>query len=1305
MMRSGRAALAAFFCFGLSVPGAGQVSSPSPVASPSPAAKGLQVIYTGNMFGYFRLPDEQKKEDKQCPEGREIESRANEEAKTFFSALPKERGNLVLLGMGENFSPELYSRTITEGAQKQPRDLYYWDFVTNHQFYRDDEKEDGKKDSGPPNYEHLMAEITRGLGRIPVDNVACFFSHAGYTAIVPGKHDFYFGSEYLRYLARLLASPGDIAGYSPVQMLGANLVIQTTIENAPKRIPYRDKTGLKYSDDPGNIKFDLDDGAAVLPWMRKIKVTISKFEPPRAFSEPGFWICPVPKASADPDDANVPGQFRAKHEPCRQLTDPVDGDTALPANPAAGKTLLYPLPAGLTGKDVIYTYLTPGNNYLLCATNVDRKSSLSDKRPYCQHLSVYDPFFNYPFRVPAPGQPLDRTANDMDHPAQGQAYLPEFKNPRPYVVKEVAGDNPQEKTLVAIFGVVDQDLNEHIGKLNYAWLNTEVNSSDLLEEHKSSSTEAKVIDPIVALRQQLEYFQEAEKPLFDTTDPPHPRFRGIKVLLAQMPAYKARRLAVALPGEFNLIIAQAEFEEASPGGTTFVTVPPPQARPLQAGTQTDTRRAPTFIAVPAPFYDGHYKERLRLQVRTSTIKQVARCPAHCADNEEKWSMTTAFMHPPDQAHAEPWTSNDAEVLGGQPPNQVFCDPVMESIVHNAMLNVHYDAGETAKLQLPSPKPTPAPTCDPEKAFAKFQKLALVVMQTQKHADIAMLQKRDFFETFVKSGVTEANLQEVVDRIFWKGDFLLKIPVRGDVLKKIMERSKKYDDEDKASLSLYHESNRGLITLGIFEDRVTSTLIVNGEAVDDNKVYTVATSDYVGLGDTGYSDLLTTPVGSPITPADIKSVQYISGLICREIALANQWKGNEICHAKDIDTTDYFADLQQFPFDTTPGFTPLRHLISWAKIHKRRPALYSSNKVDTLEQSFQQRPVWSLSLSKLAAGFTMNQHNNGTEANVANRFGGITNVPVLSSANSNTTSLDVSLGIQRSSQHLELFEQNDASYSRQLMRQSDPNNTDQASQLKNQMSFEGGVRPRFYPRTKEIPALKGLIALRLETQFSDPLTNFKLDAGGVLPFVGDRTETLLGKYGLRLDNQKSYIEAGYQAGGLISSPVQFVFNPGTTTEVTCSATNASQPLPTCVKNNSGSGGPITASSQVVEVTRNHFVHGLFLTFKMNMPLPGHDKLTYVMESKGQLFFNRGNDVSVETRLYEDWTHSLVVPLFGNFSFVPKVEIIAFQNKVDGHFFWTYQPTLSLQYSLDWHTGLGWKRALQYQNPQVAAKAAQ
>jgi hypothetical protein len=73
----------------------------------------------------------------------------------------------------------------------------------------------------------LKELLVRGEGTIPRDNVGCFLAAAGFSAVVRGKHDFYFGTERLRQSARFMAGIGQ-TGYKPVQMLGANLVIRTT---------------------------------------------------------------------------------------------------------------------------------------------------------------------------------------------------------------------------------------------------------------------------------------------------------------------------------------------------------------------------------------------------------------------------------------------------------------------------------------------------------------------------------------------------------------------------------------------------------------------------------------------------------------------------------------------------------------------------------------------------------------------------------------------------------------------------------------------------------------------------------------------------------------------------------------------------------------------------------------------------------------------------------------------------------------------------------------------------------------------
>ena len=76
------------------------------------------------------------------------------------------------------------------------------------------------------------APVTAGF-----DNVACFFRLAGFDAVVPGREDFRFGPERLRELARYLAS--NAPGGTPVQMLGANLVINTISVKPPRAVHAR----------------------------------------------------------------------------------------------------------------------------------------------------------------------------------------------------------------------------------------------------------------------------------------------------------------------------------------------------------------------------------------------------------------------------------------------------------------------------------------------------------------------------------------------------------------------------------------------------------------------------------------------------------------------------------------------------------------------------------------------------------------------------------------------------------------------------------------------------------------------------------------------------------------------------------------------------------------------------------------------------------------------------------------------------------------------------------------------------------
>src|SRR5215472_2075391 len=197
-------------------------------ATQSPAS--VVVDATSGLFGYFRLPDHQDLEwisvqEKSAPQSgffcpSDVNT-ASPDARVFLT-LPAPN-NRLLVGTGDNFAPNYGSRMFTDDPKKSSKtmfadghhekELYNWDWTRNEWTYYDGRHWDSNK------LEWVPTNEIQGEDMIPTDNVACFLSYAGYAAIVPGKHDFQYGTERLRALARLLASL-DQPGFSKVQMLG-----------------------------------------------------------------------------------------------------------------------------------------------------------------------------------------------------------------------------------------------------------------------------------------------------------------------------------------------------------------------------------------------------------------------------------------------------------------------------------------------------------------------------------------------------------------------------------------------------------------------------------------------------------------------------------------------------------------------------------------------------------------------------------------------------------------------------------------------------------------------------------------------------------------------------------------------------------------------------------------------------------------------------------------------------------------------------------------------------------------------------
>jgi hypothetical protein len=209
----------------------------------SPGA--LPIVFTGRLLGYFRVPDRQMISDITCPViGTDDPAQATA-LHDAIHTLGGETKDRLLLGVGDNFSPDLSSRFIFDTNGPNPakrKDVLGWD---------------GKKwvdlRSGKMPLEVQRAEA-EGQGSIPMDNVACFLQDVGYDALVPGKLDFYFGPERLRELALLLAGSS-----SHTAMLGANLAIRSAPTAAQRPTKSQD-----------TLKVDLPDAA--YPWIQRFTI-------------------------------------------------------------------------------------------------------------------------------------------------------------------------------------------------------------------------------------------------------------------------------------------------------------------------------------------------------------------------------------------------------------------------------------------------------------------------------------------------------------------------------------------------------------------------------------------------------------------------------------------------------------------------------------------------------------------------------------------------------------------------------------------------------------------------------------------------------------------------------------------------------------------------------------------------------------------------------------------------------------------------------------------------------------------------
>jgi hypothetical protein len=1396
---------------------------------PSAEDKPLNILYTGRLFGYFRLPAIQRGDRPpgvppcQVPNPLDPNSNLSTFGQQLMDSLASYHyKNRILVGTGDNFSLYLPSRILQPRPEGVPSENHY----SKDQFYWDwSDKPVSPKFAGwthpgwVPDRDHSIEDlIQQGLQVIPTDNVGCMLAYAGYDAIVPGRHDFYYGPERLRALARLLASmPREDSQKNdthlhPVQMLAANLLINTSWVSGHSPIPDNLKAPLPFridSKDNPKIAFP-KDGEEVLPWLSRVELNRDESGEtcPTVNSSKTQCLVTVlgPDDTPDQNDgaATTDGKIMSVdvshargcwasgplasaetnltitvNPSCKQLNEigepPKNPANTIPCPPnqtcqavtqisrIAGpcNDSAQAAPGGVKHTCLILDPIKPlqPGSYKLCfwdnaPAKSSSKSKRQDLRPVCNRFTVATPFFQFHGDSPKPPDTDGQKLPPPDSHAE-KGHLPDANghfdyqvDPEPFVVKTVCCDSQT----VAIFGVVDLNLEQQVGALNSGWRTTKKLPSNPDKASKSLrqyQTAIKIVDPAKSLTQLMDYLGDCANQNLNSEKndcygapkrAPQKGFADQKILLAQMNPSEARQLAAKLKGKyhFDVVVTDQDPDLFTPNQLTIVDPNLTPEAPLDGGAEGTSPPPikpccdiPSFVAIPPPAWKEPFAmdparllqvtylahNRWEYLVRGAKASRFNKYPAcnHCIVDQ-----ATALFPP-----LPPKDENPDAVQSGNSPqvSQGFTQLLQnaESAFKGRMpLDLWKKEQKLAAI-------AGTDKADGIKNLAEeaFQDATLLTLLEQTHADVALMEKQDFYfgdpvgclvEWLANSEVVNTDsycgkkIRDMIDRhqdplprwqillsaILWKGDILTVLPVRGSVLQAVMTHSKQYDENDKLGLAIGDDLNRGLVTLGLKEDPGQGGYSVNDMPLDPNRVYTVATTDYIALGDTGYPELNDSTLKAVPQPLYAKRpLNYISNAVCLKTS-------DQPCLcASTFKAEDYFDALSVkkplvLPPQGTTWKEQIRQWASWRSVSGHNPSLADSEEgtppdhtqkqpctdrqqgptataqantrpCTALQEQAQERPKWEWALTKGSVGFTV-QRDSETPAELASNFGGVSSVPA-TAPRSHNWNIDEEMAFTRSVKWADFLVSQQMLYTASFADTSSFRNPNQSVDM-----WGVTVGPRFnlLPEERKRPHFALDTFLHFETQPVNILESLKVKNGSVpLQFYLPRTKNVVAQVGPGWYNNKSYFETGIEGGKEFGAFREFDFtNPGSS-PIPCFPT-AAESLPTCILANP-SITPATGH-QVLQETRplsGFFWHNLLL-------VPTGSRITTSLENQGEIFFNFSGDNTTQTRLQHLLTGKVSFQIWPSLSFSPTYQLFLYENKVQNKFLWQQGAMITLNY---------------------------
>jgi len=1174
--------------------------------------------------------------------------------------------NTLTLGMGDNFAMNYLSRVMVieeedDQAKKRlryiPKDELRYDGIEKG--WRD--VEDLRRRVSDPKDSHhgaalsLLSRLIHDIQtEIDGDNVADFFVNAQYDALVPGKHDFFYGPERLREIARYLETKG-------VRMLGTNLVVRTTdLEPVPVlherfRQKRRNYWTVDHDSEDEPIKVNPLSWKLpkhVTPWMREFRLENAR--------KGGTWKIDRTSAriyalgSKLDQVANCAAELTID-QPKRQVF--IAERKTLDDASGSSEVNFY-IPGGQT--------LNAGESYAVC---VDRAGAT---KPFCRVFHVEAPLLEAP--------PFS------------------ISNRRPYLVHQ----GPTRTT--AVLGVVALGMEKQIGDLRSSWVRLKA-GGDLTQKRpvdKNTLTQVETMDPISSIIQVVEFCLRLGDCDSDT------RF----VVMAQMTPPAALLLARGLDERgipIAVVLSQADAQYSSDSNIIF-----PSEHPTPVLTPGELNKRPGEDD-HAPQAQIHVADLVG-QASAPEVRIRSQRRACEACDESSWDRT-----------------------GGSEATESF-EKLLSSAWANLMTRL---PGASADSGQPTSR--------------HLQVLALHSARQALKTDVAIMQDRDFFEDGYETEISRApsgayysheKFESMLERIFWKGDFIVRRTITGAALKQALAESQRIALAQQNPYEYQAESDRHLVYLGLSrEPEGLKQWFVNGRPLEDKTLYSVALTDFLAFGDTGYPQLqkAAVPPGRRLARSEglLRFSDQIHFEVCRLAQEESPTITSGLCRPASASgqplppsrrpPVDHFHLSSLSPPPPGPAAdVPAQALQALRESYDRFPDFESSE-----ERLSHFRPYSQLIIDKGEFAFATYANGAREQNELSNRFPGVA-APAVTRRPSWMLAPAVQVEFRRIHARSRSFIRSEVGFSEQrtlrdeAIPEFDGSGEDRfiTNLGANVASLEFGFRRPFAGVNRRTGSIQWIASFDLSTQAKSPRRNLTFDLAAetetpTLPPVPEgeasehdvpregtlsldarlpRTIRNLPKVGVRWDGRQSWLEAGHFRGW-VTRPRTFslvgkdVISVGAPCLPTQEVEGEIQVVDACLRRNfvlkraAPDARPAFSRETLSET-------GYFFDGNLRLTLPESWVLRQlVVEQRFQWFHRRalGRDNAADTRFLETLSIGPTIPIYQSLSLKPEYQITLFRNRVLGKTLFGQSFQWTLDYRFDWRIGSHSAQVLKYGRP--------